>query len=60
MNKETKDKCKMTTSNKHMPVEVVIYDVGERLNNSNVKAKNSYIYWKCMACNLIFDDRKPI
>ena len=47
--------CKMTTSKKHIPVEVVLYDAGERLTDPNVQPKQSFKYWRCMACQVIDD-----
>lgn len=47
--------CRMTTSGKHIPIEKVLYAVGERLSDPSLPYQKSHKYIACFACGLIDD-----
>lgn len=51
--------CSKTMSGKHIWTELVLYDIGARLQNPDELKRESHKYYKCFACGMI-DDRKEI
>lgn len=50
--------CSKTISGKHMWVEVVLYNLENRLKNPTGKKSKSYPYWRCHACGMIDDTKE--